>query len=154
MRPGPGERETNQKRLWIGATVTTIAVGFFPRLNAVLAEDVAIWHLDPEARVLFPLILVLSVAVFVTVGRRAWRDEGNNKPAKIGLICGGLSLVGTVAFFLSLPIMLGGLAATLGIEGRKRAATEGRGGQAAAATALGAVGFVLGAAIWVLAGEL
>lgn len=148
------ERATNQKRLWIGAAVTTVSVGFFPRLNAVLAEDVAIWHLDAEARVLFPLILVLSILGFVTVGRRAWRDEGDNKPAKTGLICGVLSLLGTIAFFLSLPIMLGGLAATLGIEGRKRATHEGRGRQADAATALGAVGFVVGATIWVLAGEL
>lgn len=148
------EREANQKRLWIGAAVTTFTVGFFPRLNAVLAEDVPIWHLDPEARILLPVILVLSVLLFVVVGKRAWRHETDNRPAKVGLICGVLSLVGGVAFFLSLPIMLGGLAATLGIEGRNRAPSEGRGGQANAATALGVLGFVAGAAIWVLAGEL
>lgn len=148
------EQEVDQKRLWIGAVVTTVAVGFFPRLNAVLAEDVPIWHLDPEARVLFPLILVLSVLLFLTVGRRAWRDQGDNKPAKVGLICGVLSLLGILGFFLSLPIMLGGLAATLGIEGRKRATHQGRDRQAGAATALGVVGFVVGAAIWILAGEL
>lgn len=65
-----------------------------------------------------------------------------------------LSLVGALAFFVSLPIMLGGLATTLGIEGRKRATSEGRSGQANAATALGVLGFILGAAIWLLAGDI
>lgn len=146
--------DPNQKPLWIGAVVTTIAVGLFPRLNAVLAENVAIWHLDPEARILFPLILVLSILLFVIVGRRAWRDGGNNKPAKTGLVCGVLSIVGGVAFFLSLPIMLGGLATTLGIEGRNRATSEGRSRQANAATALGVLGFVMGGAIWLFAGDI
>lgn len=141
--------------LWIGAAITTICVGLFPRLNAVINEDVPIWHLDPEARVLFPLILILSVLLFVLLGRWAWRDEsGNNKPAKVALVCGVLSLVGVLAFFLSLPIMLGGLAVTLGVEGRKRAPRLGRSGHANAGVALGAVGAVAGAAIWMLAGSI
>lgn len=151
------EQEDGRTRrpLWWGAALTTIAVGLFPRLNAVIAEDVPIWELDPEARVLFPAILVLSVVLFATIGTRAWRpDPAANKPAKFGLICGVLSIVGAVAFFLSLPIMLGGLAATLGIEGRKRATSTSQSRQATTAVILGIIGFVMGAAIWVLAGDI
>ena len=141
--------------LWVGAVLTTIAVGLFPRLNAVINEDVPIWHLDPEARVLFPLILVLSVLLFVFLGRWAWNSEiGHNRPAKVGLVCGVLSLVGVVGFFLSLPIMLGGFGVTLGLEGKRRAGAEGRATQATVAVILGSIGFVAGAAIWLLAGSI
>jgi len=140
------------RTLWVGAALTTVAAGLFPRLNAVIYEDVPIWRLDPEARVLFPVVLLLSLSVFVLLGRWAWRvNRGNNRPARVGLICGGLSIVGVVAFFLSLPIMLGGLALTLGLEGRKRAPSAGGLGQSNFAIALGCLGVVVGAAIWLLA---
>lgn len=143
------------KPLWTGAWITTIAVGLFPRLNAVINEEGPIWQLDPEARVLLPLILIISIALFFFLGRWAWRDDtNNNRPAKVALVCGVLSLVGVVGFFLSLPIMLGGFAATLGIEGRKRAPTSGRSRHANAGLILGAIGFVTGAAIWLLAGSI
>lgn len=141
--------------LWLGAVLTTVAVGLFPRLNAVIYEDVPIWSLDSEARVLFPAILLLSLLLFIFVGRWAWRSrDSHNRPAKVGLVCGVLSLVGVVAFFLSLPIMLGGLAATLALEGRRRAAGEGRPRQATAALALGVLGVAAGAAIWLAAGSI
>jgi hypothetical protein len=59
-----------------------------------------------------------------------------------------------VAFWVSAPIIFGGLGATLGAEGRRRSDTEGRGGLAAAAIAVGAVAFAIGAAIWVFGEEL
>lgn len=149
------EDASDLKRLWVGAAVTTAAVGLFPRLNAVINEDVPIWHLDPEARVLFPAILVISLLLFFFLGRWAWRDgSSGNRPAKVGFVCGILSIVGAVAFFLSLPIMLGGLAVTLGLEGLRRAPTRGKGRQARVAIGLGALGFVVGAAIWLLAGSI
>ena len=43
------------------------------------------------------------------------------------------------------------LVVTLGVEGRRRAGAEGRGNQALAAIVLGAIAFVIGAGIWVLA---
>ncbi|MGI8774649.1 MAG: hypothetical protein ACR2KQ_06500 [Actinomycetota bacterium] len=149
-----GNHARDLRPLWRGALVTTLSVGLFPRLNAVINEDVPIWHLDPEARVLFPLILILSMLLFFFLGRWAWRTDRGNRPAKVGLVCGILSIVGAVAFFLSLPIMLGGFATTVGLEGRRRAATHGRSGQANAAVALGVFGFVIGAAIWLLAGSI
>jgi hypothetical protein len=59
-----------------------------------------------------------------------------------------------VLFWLSGPIVLGGLGTTLGLEGRRRARTEGRATMATAAIAVGIVAFAIGASIWVLSEEL
>jgi hypothetical protein len=75
----------------------------------------------------------------------------SNRPAKVGVVCGILGLVGVLAFFLSAPIILGGLAVTLGVEGRRRAGTAGRETYAVAAIVVGAMSLVVGAGIWVLA---
>jgi hypothetical protein len=80
------------------------------------------------------------------------RDSGaRNRPARVGLVAGILGLAGVLAFFLSAPIIFGGLAVTLGLEGRRRATTEGRASEAIAAIAVGAVAFLVGAGIWVFA---
>lgn len=129
-----------------------MAAVLFPRLEAVRNEDAAIWELDSEARVLVPLIVVLTLALFALLGRWAWRREStDNRPAKVALICGVLGLVGVLVFFVSAPIILGGLALTLGVEGMRRAPREGRNRQALLGLVLGAVAFVVGAAIWLLA---
>jgi hypothetical protein len=56
-----------------------------------------------------------------------------------------------VAFFVSAPIVLGGLAATLGLEGMRRAAFEGNRRSAVAAIVLGSVAVLAGAIIWLAA---
>ena len=138
--------------LWIGAAATAVAAVVFPRLEAVKNEDVAIWELDSEARVPDPLIVVLALALFALLGSWAWwRESRANRPAKVAVVSAVLGLVGVVAFFLSVPIILGGLAVTLGVEGMRRAAHEGRGRHALPGVVLGAVAFVVGAAIWLLA---
>lgn len=137
--------------LWVGAALTTVAVGLFPRLNAVIYEDVPIWRLDSEARVLLPAVLLLSLLVFVLLGGWAWRaGREANRPANVGLVSGALSIVGVLAFFLSLPIMFGGLAVTLGFEGRNRSPSEGGLARANGAIALGSIGVVVGAVIWLV----
>jgi hypothetical protein len=141
--------------LWGAAAATAFAAVFFPHLEAVKNEDRPLWELwphDREGTILVPLIILLTLALFAVLGRFAWSDTGaRNRPAKVGLVCGILGLVGVVAFWLSAPIIFGGLAVTLGVEGRRRARTEGRPTQALAAIALGAVALVVGALIWVLA---
>jgi hypothetical protein len=141
--------------LWGAAAATAFAAVFFPHLEAVKNEDRPLWELwphDREGTILVPLIILLTLALFAVLGRFAWSDTGaRNRPAKVGLVCGILGLVGVVAFWLSAPIIFGGLAVTLGVEGRRRARTEGRPTQALAAIALGAVALVVGASIWVLA---
>jgi hypothetical protein len=141
--------------LWGGAAATALAAVFFPHLEAVKNEDRPLWELWPHDRegiILVPLIILVTLALFALLGGWAWNDSGTrNRPAKVGLVCGILGLVGVLAFFLSAPIILGGLAVTLGVEGRRRAETEGRDTRALAAIVLGAVAFVIGAGIWVFA---
>jgi hypothetical protein len=138
--------------LWRGAVLTALAAVLFPRLNAVLHENQAFWQLDTEAAVLIPIVVTVTLVLFALVGRWAWRRENTrNRPAKAGLASGILALVGVVAFFVSAPIVLGGLALTLGLEGTRRAASEGRRRQALAAIVLGTVAGLAGAIIWLVA---
>lgn len=145
--------------LWRGALATAAAALFFPKIEAIRNEDAPLWELavffapgDREGLILIPLVILLTIAFFALVGGWAWRDSGaRNRPARVGLVAGILGLAGVLAFFLSAPIILGGLAVTLGFEGRRGAATEGRGTEAIAAIAVGAVAFLIGAGIWVFA---
>jgi hypothetical protein len=149
-----------EKRLpWAGAVVTALAAVFFPRIQGIRDGDGSWWSLlwfvipqDLEGVVLVPLVIVLTFALFALVGGWAWRAPG--RPAKAGLWCAIVGLVSVVLFWLSAPIIFGGLAATLGVEGRRRRETEGRGTLAAAAIVIGAVAFAVGAAIWVFSEEL
>ena len=147
--------QAQKTMLWAGAAVTAVAAVFFPHLEAVKNEDRPIWEFWPHDRegiVLVPLIIVLTIALFALLGGWAWSaNTTSNRPAKVGLVCAILGLVGVLAFWLSAPIILGGLGLTLGLEGRRRAGTEGRKGQALAAIVVGAIAFVIGAGIWVLA---
>jgi hypothetical protein len=143
--------------LWVGAAATAAAALFFPKMEAIKNNDVPPWELavffipsDREGLLLVPLVIVLTIALFALLGGWAWKGAGN-RPAKVGLACGILGLVGVLAFFLSAPIILGGLALTLGMEGRRRAGAEGKGNQALGALVLGAVSVLIGAGIWVLA---
>ena len=153
--------ETRQARsrrtlLWAGAAITAWAAIFFPRIEAIRSDDESWWRLltffvpqDTEGLVLVPLVIVLTIALFAIVGRWAWDDSGGrNRPAKVGFVCALLGLVGVLAFFVSAPIVFGGLGVTLGAEGRRRSQAEGRGALAIAAIAVGAVAFGVGAAIW------
>ena len=148
--------------LWAGAIVTAAAAIFFPRIQGIRDQDESWWRLlwfvvpqDREGVVLVPIVVLLTLALFAIVGRRAWNDtRGRNRPATVGLVCGFFGLVGVLVFFLSAPIFLGGLAVTLGIEGRRRAGAEGRGGLATAAVVVGLVSFAVGASFWAFAEEL
>lgn len=152
----------DKRLLWLGAALTAAAAIFFPRIQGIRAEDESWWRLliffvpqDTEGVILVPLVIVLTVALFALLGRWAWNDpDAQNRPAKAGLACGLLGLVGVLAFFLSAPIVLGGLAVTLGLEGRRRAGTEGRARLATAAVVVGAVAFAIGAGIWAFSEEL
>lgn len=131
-------------RLVQGAVATTVVAVLCPRVNAVIYDHERIWHLDHEAAVLVPIVVVISLALFAVVGPLSLRGAGN-RPAVTSLAVGVVSIVGVLGFWLSAPIILGGLAVTLGLEGRQR------GGHRRAATAglvLGALGVLAGAAMW------
>lgn len=133
-------------RLWQGALATAVLAGLAPRVNAVMYDHERIWHLDSEARVLLPIVVVLPLVIASALGVWAWRGSGN-RPALVGMVLSIVSVLGVVAFWISAPIVLGGLAATLGVEGRRRAA-EGRGRMASVAVALGLLACVCGTALW------
>jgi hypothetical protein len=139
-------RVESRSLLWRGAGLTAFAALLFPRLNAVMYDDERIWQLDREAMVLAPLVVLVALGVFAAVGIPAWRGA-HNRPARAAVVCGVLGVVGVLAYWISAPIILGGLAVTLGVEGRRRAA-EGRRGEAVAGIVLGAIGVVLGAVLW------
>lgn len=153
---------TKKTLLWAGAAVTASAAVFFPGVEGIRDTGDSWWRLaaffvpqDREGLVLVPLVILLTIALFAFVGRWAWEDAGaRNRPAKVGFVCALLGFVGVLAFFVSAPIIFGGLGATLGAEGWRRRDTEGRGVLAAAAIAVGAAAFAVGAAIWVFAEEL
>ena len=152
----------SRKTLWIGAVVTALAAVFFPRIQGIRDRDESwcrlVWFVvpqDAEGVILVPLVILLTLGLFALVGRWAWKDtDGRNRPASFGLVCSLLGLLGVLLFFLSAPIILGGLGTTLGLEGRRRSPAEGRGTLAAAAIVVGIVAFAVGASIWAFAEEL
>ena len=148
------ETRANKALLWKGAVLTAAAALYFPKIAAVKAGDAAWWQLivfiwprDLEGIIITPVVLLLTFGVFALVGRRALRDGPTNRPARYGLVCAVLGLVGVIFFWLSAPIILGGLAVTLGLEARRRA---GRAREARAALAVGTLAMIVGAGIWVI----
>jgi hypothetical protein len=159
-----GSRDAYPKStlLWVGAAITALAAVFFPRIQGIRDRDESWWRLawffvpqDLEGVILVPVVILLTLGLFALLGRWAWKDtDGRNRPARVGFVSSLFGFVGVVAFFLSAPIILGGLGTTLGLEGRRRARTRGRGSLAAAAIVIGILSFGFGAAIWVLGEEL
>ena len=153
---------THKTGLWVGAVVTAAAAIFFPRVQGIREDGDSWWRLatflvpqDREGLLLVPLVILITIALFALVGRWAWADPcARNRPATVGFVCALLGFVGVLAFFLSAPIILGGLGVTLGVEGWRRRGAEGRGALAAAAIVVGAAAFAVGASIWVFAEEL
>jgi hypothetical protein len=134
--------------LWRGAGLTAFGALLLPRVNAVMYDHEKIWQLDHEAAILAPLVVVLAVAVFAAVGPYAWRGP-RNRPALAGLVAGVVAVLGVVAYWMSVPIIAGGLAATLGVEGLRRA-DQGRRRMATTAVVLGSLGVLAGAALWLV----
>jgi hypothetical protein len=132
--------------LWQGALVTGVLAGLAPRVNAVIYDHEHIWHLDPEARVLLPIVVALPFVLAATVGLWAWHGT-RNRPAVAGLVLSIVAVVGVLAFFVSAPIVFGGIAATLGLEGRRRA-DEGRARMATVAVVVGFLSCLGGAILW------
>src|SRR3954453_6247075 len=94
------------------------------------------------------LILAALMLRFVP----ATEAEGDgNAPARRALVLGVIALVTIVVFWTGLPIVLGVPALVLAAEGRARAATYGRGGEATAGALLGGLA-ALAAIVLLIAG--
>ena len=138
---------TPMSSYWKVAGVTAAASLLFPRLNGMIYDHERLWELDPEARVLAPLAVLLCLAVFALLGRPLWRKPGT-APATAALATGCVATLGLVMWWFDLPIIFGGLAITLGIEGlRRKPATRGR-RAAMAGVVLGAVAALADMGLW------
>jgi hypothetical protein len=135
---------TSRAPLWTGAAVTAAAAVLLPRVNAVIYDHEKIWHLDPEARVMAPLVVVVTLVLFAAIGLPLWNRRGLATGA---LVVGIASLLAVVAFWVSLPIILGGLALTLGRGCLSRGDSRMR---ARVGLTLGALGVLAGAALWLV----
>ena len=150
------QNRTGRTLLWWGAAATSAAALFFPKIEGIRNHGRPPWQLliffvplDVEGLILIPIVVASTFALFWLLGGWAWRDaRGRNRPARVGWVCGVLGIVGVVAFWLSAPIVLGGLAVTLGLQGRRLAPTEGRHGEAVAALVVGACAIAIGAVMW------
>jgi hypothetical protein len=128
--------------------MTAAAAVLFPRLNAVLYDHERIYQVDREAAILIPIIVLVTFGVFAVVCGRALRASATNTPATAGLASGIVAVISIVAFWISAPIVLGGLAVTLALAGLERAELEGGRRRALAGLMLGSVAAIAGAALW------
>lgn len=149
---------TPRSNLWRFATATAAVALFFPKIEGIRNHGRSPWQLliffvplDIEGLILIPLVIAVTFALFWFIGGWALRDAGaRNRPARVGLVCGLLGLVGVVAFWLSVPIILGGLAIMLGLQARHLKLVEGRRGEAVGALLTGACAVAAGAIMWSL----
>jgi hypothetical protein len=152
----PNVTPVPRSTLWSWATATAAAALFFPKIEGIRNHGRSPWQLlyffvplDLEGLILGPLVIAVTFVLFWLVGGWALRNaSGRNRPARVGLVCGLLGLVGIVAFWLSVPIILGGLAIMLGLQARRLVAAEGRGGEAVAALVAGTCALAVGAVMW------
>jgi hypothetical protein len=137
--------QSTTTRLWTGAAAAAFAALLFPRVNAVIYDHEKIWQLDSEAKVLAPLVVVVTFLLFAAIGLPLWRT---GRLASASVVIGVVGLLGVVAYWMSVPIALGGLAVTLGTEALHRDDAGLRRGRAQAGVALGAVAMLAGAVLW------
>jgi len=150
------QAQRGRELLWWGAAATAATALFFPKIEGIRNHGRSPWQLliffvplDVEGLILIPIIVAATFGLFWLIGGWAWRDAGGrNRPARVGWVCGALGLVGIVAFWLSAPIILGGLGITLGLYARRLVEFEGRNGEAIAAIIVGACAVLVGALMW------
>jgi hypothetical protein len=132
---------------WKAAGITAFSSLLLPRVNAVIYDHEKIWELDSEARVLAPLVVVVALAMFALIGRPLWRGR---TPAIASLVAGIVAVLGILGYFLSLPIMVGGLAVTLGLEALARPSDVSHHRLAIAGVTLGVAAATVNAVFWLL----
>jgi hypothetical protein len=120
------------------AVLTLVGLSFGYWLTTDDDKEVVGWLIVSAACTLIAAGLLLRLVPSV----EADADPGN-RPARVGLILGVLSLLAVAVFWTGLPFALGVPALVLGAEGSARAAAQGRGGQATAAVVLASIAIVL-----------
>jgi uncharacterized membrane protein YhaH (DUF805 family) len=138
-------------RLWWAGLLTLVAAAGLPRLNDYISPSENGGRLDREELIFLIVIAVVTVLLFGVLARWAVQaPPDSGRPARVGLVCSVLGLVGILAFYLSAPIILGGLGATLGYEARKRRVLAGHGRMAVAALVIGGVAALIEIVVWLV----
>ena len=137
-------RTESTSHLWTGAAVTAFAALLLPRVNAVIYDHEKIWQLDSEAKVMAPLVVLVTLVLFAAIGLPMWRG---NRLGTGSVVVGVVAVVGVLAYWVSLPIALGGIAVTLGSEAVRRGDTRL---SARIGIVLGALAALAGAVFWLL----
>jgi hypothetical protein len=107
--------------------------------------------LDREELIGLIAIAAATVLLFGVLARWAVQaPPDSGRPATVGLVCSILGLAGILLFWVSAPIILGGLGATLGYEARRRRALAGHGHMALAAVVIGGVAALIGIVVWLV----
>ena len=91
---------------------------------------------------LAPLVVVVTLALFAAIGLPLWRS---NRLAAGTLWVGIVALIAIIVSWTSLPIALGGIAATLGVEAVRRGDPRR---SARVGLVLGVLAAVAGAVLW------
>jgi hypothetical protein len=147
----PTSGRAARTRLWWAGLLTLVAAAGLPRLNDYISPSENGGRLDREELIFLIVIAVVTVLLFGVLARWAVQaPPDSGRPARVGLVCSVLGLVGILAFYLSAPIILGGLGATLGYEARKRRALAGHGRMAVAALVIGGVAALIGIVVWLV----
>ena len=120
------------------AILTLVGLSFGYWLTTDDDNEVVGWLIVSAVCTVIAAVLLLRLVPSVESDARP-----DNRPARVGLILGVLSLVCVAVFWTGLPFALAVPALVLGAEGRAREATQGRGGAATAAVVLASIAIVL-----------
>ncbi len=138
-------------RVWWAGLLTLAAAAGFPRLNDYISPSENGGRLDREELIGLIAIAAATVLLFGVLARWAVQaPPDSGRPATVGLVCSILGLAGILLFWVSAPIILGGLGATLGYEARRRRALAGHGRMAFAAVVIGGVAALIGIVVWLV----
>jgi hypothetical protein len=137
-------RRTSRKTLAIATAVLIVIAEFIATVDVTGNEDG-----DPDWVGFIVICIVASLIAAAMLLRFVPATESepddDNKPARRGLVVGVVALVTVAVFWTGLPFAFGVPALVLGAEGRARASSYGRDGEATAAAVLG--GFAMLAAL-------
>jgi hypothetical protein len=147
----PASERAARTRVWWAGLLTLVAAAGLPRLNDYLSPSENGGRLDREELIFLIVIAAVTVLLFGVLARWAVQaPPHSSRPATVGLACSVLGLAGILLFWVSAPIVLGSLGATLGYEARRRRALAGHGRMALAALVLGGVAALIGIVVWLV----
>jgi len=120
------------------AVLTLVGLSFGYWLTTDDDKEVVGWLIVSAICTLIAAALLLRLVPAVEADART-----DNRPARVGLILAVLSVLTVLVFWTGLPFALAVPALVLAAEGSARAATQGRGGEATAASVLAPIAIVL-----------